>query len=86
MTEINASTGSVVNTITVGSDPFGIASDGTDVWVANYNDNTVSELDASTGSVIDTIPVGSGPAGLCSHGTDAWVANSGSDTVSQLAG
>jgi len=33
VTEIQASTGSVVNTIPVGGSPAGISSDGTDVWV-----------------------------------------------------
>ncbi|HXQ43194.1 MAG TPA: hypothetical protein VN816_01025, partial [Acidimicrobiales bacterium] len=61
VTELDASTGAVVQTIAVGSDPFGVSSDGTHVWVANNGGNTVTELDASTGAVVQTIAVGSGP-------------------------
>ena len=58
VTELNASTGAVVQTIAVGFNPDGVSSDGTHVWVANYGDNTVTELNASTGSVVQTIAVG----------------------------
>ena len=44
MTEIQASTGAVVNTIPVGTDPYRVSSDGTHVWVTNDADNTVSEI------------------------------------------
>ena len=63
VSEIDASTGTVVNTITVGSEPYGVSSDGTHVWVANCGGDTVSEIDASTGTVVNTIPVGSNPVG-----------------------
>ena len=76
VSEIDASTGTVVNTIPVGSDPLGVSSDGTHVWVTNYLDGTVSEIDASTGTVVNTIPVGSDPDGVSSDGTHVWVANS----------
>ena len=77
------SAATVVQTITVGSGPRGVSSDGTHVWVANWG-NTVTELNASTGSVIRTIPVGSDPYGVSSDGTHVWVANSGDDTVTEL--
>ena len=65
----------MVQTIGVGSDPTGVSSDGTHVWVTNTGDNTVTELDASTGSVVQTIAVGSFPTGVSSDGTHVWVAN-----------
>jgi len=70
-----ASAASVVQTITVGSAPYGISSDGTDVWVTSDSDNTVTEIDASTGAVVQTIAVGDGPVGVSSDGTDVWVTN-----------
>ena len=48
VTEIDASTGAVVQTITVGDDPAGISSDGTHVWVTNFGSKSVTELSAST--------------------------------------
>jgi YVTN family beta-propeller protein len=82
--ELDASDGSLVQTIPVGSSPDAISSDGTDVWVANFGDDTVTELDASDGSLVQTIPVGENPAGISSDGTHVWVANYGDDTVTEL--
>jgi YVTN family beta-propeller protein len=79
VTELDASTGAVVQTIGVGSGPEGISSDNADVWVANYgsgNGNTVTELDASTGAVVQTIGVGNFPPNsISSDGTHVWVAS-----------
>jgi len=80
----SASAAAVVNTIPVGSDPEGVSSDGTHVWVANYAGDTVSEIDASTGTVVNTIPVGSLPRGVSSDGTHVWVTNFDGDTVSEI--
>ncbi len=52
VSEIDASTGTVVNTITVGSAgsyPPGVSSDGTHVWVANAAAGTVSEIGIQKG-------------------------------------
>ena len=85
VTELDASTGAVVQTIGVGTAPYGVSSDGTHVWVANYDDNSVTELDASTGAVVQTIDVGNHPDAVSSDGTHVWVANLGDNTVSELA-
>ena len=61
VSEIEASSGTVIRTIPVGSDPDGVSSDGTHVWVTNSVEDTVSEIEASSGTVIRTIPVGSAP-------------------------
>jgi len=76
VSEIEASSGTVIRTIHVGS-PVGVSSDGTHVWVTNYGENTVSEIEASSGTVIRTIHVGSTPRGVSSDGTHVWVANGG---------
>jgi YVTN family beta-propeller protein len=79
-----ASAASLMQTIAVGSQPNGVSSDGTHVWVANNGSNAVSELNASTGSVVQTISVGTGPAGVSSDGTRVWVANNFDNTVTEL--
>ena len=88
LSEIDASTGTVVKTIPVGSEPTGVSSDGTHVWVTYLSGDTVSEIDASTGTVVNTIPVGTGTAyvteGVSSDGTHVWVTNSGDGTVSEI--
>jgi YVTN family beta-propeller protein len=77
-------TGVTVGTTTVGNRPLAVSSDGTHVWVANYDSNTVSELNASDGSLVQTIPVGSAPRGISSDGDDVWVADEASDAVTEL--
>ena len=86
VTEIDALTGAVVQTIPVGRSPVGVFSDGTHVWVANGESDpaTVTEIDASTGAVVQTIAVGSGDTiGVSSDGTHVWVTN-GYATVTEL--
>jgi YVTN family beta-propeller protein len=85
VTELNASTGAVVQTIGVGSTAYAVSSDGTHVWVTNGSSSTVTELNASTGAVVQTIGVGSFPAGVSSDGTHVWVANHDSNTVTEIA-
>ena len=85
VTELNASTGGVVQTIPVGNGPDAISSDGTHVWVSNESDNTVTELDASTGAVVQTIGVGSDPRGVSSYGSHVWVSNEGDNSLTELA-
>ncbi len=84
VSEIEASSGTVIRTISVGSHPVGVSSDGTHVWVANGGEWTVSEIEASSGEVIRCIPVGRDPVGVSSDGTHVWVANYFEDTVSEI--
>jgi YVTN family beta-propeller protein len=71
VSEIDASTGAVVNTIAVAG--FGLSSDGTDVWVASIGDGSLTEIDASSGTVVRTIELGGEPWGVSSDGTHVWV-------------
>jgi YVTN family beta-propeller protein len=90
VTELDASTGAVIQTIPdgAGATPItgGVSSDGAHVWVTNLFANTVSELNASTGSLIQAIGVGGGPRAVSSDGTHVWVANTTGPTgsVSEL--
>ena len=76
--------GGNVGTFTVGSDPFDLCFDGTNMWVTNSGGTTVTKLLAATGAVIGTYSVGSAPFGICFDGTNMWVANSGGSTVTKL--
>ena len=88
VTELNASDGSLVQTIPVGAGPKWLSTDGTHVWVANFTDNTVTELNASDGSLVQNIFVGSQPKGISSDGTHVWVTSGGTGpgngTVTEL--
>ncbi len=50
VSEIEASSGTVIHTIPVGTGALGVSSDGTHVWVTNDREGTVSEIEASSGT------------------------------------
>jgi YVTN family beta-propeller protein len=80
----------IIRTIPVGGHPWGVSSDGTHVWVANFGElfsysEPVSEIDASSGTVIRTIPVRASGVGVSSDGTHVWVTNYDEEgTVSEI--
>src|SRR5262249_10243894 len=59
----------VVATIPVGSQPFGVAVNPTTnrVYVANMSSNNVSVIDAATNMVVATVPVSSTPRGVAAN-------------------
>ena len=85
VTEINASTGSVVQTI-----PRGRRSRSPSPRTAptsGWRTRTATRSPSSTprpGAVVQTIAVGSGPDAISSDGTHVWVANQGDNTVTEL--
>jgi YVTN family beta-propeller protein/uncharacterized repeat protein (TIGR03803 family) len=85
---INIPTGQVVNSILVGSGPWGaaISPDQTQVYVSNSQSNSVSVVNAASGGVVANIPVGSSPLGVAftPDGTAAYVVNSASNNVSVI--
>jgi YVTN family beta-propeller protein len=85
---INTATNTVVATVSVGANPFGVAvtPDGSRVYVTNEGSNTVSVIDTATNTVTATVPVGDSPAGVAVNpaGTSVYVANRGSNTVSVI--
>jgi hypothetical protein len=76
--------GGNVGTYTIGTTGYGCCFDGTNIWVANFSDNTVSKLLASTGAVIGTYATGSGPTGVCFDGLNIWISNFTDGTVTKL--
>ncbi len=63
---INTATNTVVTTITVGIDAFGVtvSPDGGFVYVTNGGADTLSVIDTSTNTVTATVTVGTGPGGV----------------------
>jgi len=63
-----------------GTYPHGITSDGTNLWVTDYADSSLSCMDPATGSILDTVPLSIGtnrnPRGAAWDGEHIWVASS----------
>jgi DNA-binding beta-propeller fold protein YncE len=68
--------------------PDAIAVDGTHVWVANANDNSVTKLRASTGALVKILSASSYgfgvPDAIAADGTHVWVANQTGNSVTEL--
>src|SRR5579862_1115837 len=64
-------------TFAVGKGPTGVAFDGTNIWVTNEADHTVTVLLASNGQITNTIGLlpGSNPYGVAFDGAYMWVAD-----------
>lgn len=82
VTELQASSGAVVNTIPLSGNPSGnpngIAFDGANIWLTAGSPNgpVLIELQASTGAVLGTYSFGgNAPNGVAFDGTNLWVAN-----------
>jgi hypothetical protein len=84
VTKLRASDGARLGAFRVGTNPFGVAFDGADIWAPNYSDNSVTKLRASDGATLGTFAVGRGPFGVAFDGANIWVTNANSNTVSKL--
>jgi DNA-binding beta-propeller fold protein YncE len=54
-----------------------MAFDGSNIWVTNGADNTVTKLRASSGALLGTYPVGLRPDMAAFDGSNVWVTNDG---------
>lgn len=88
---IDTTTNVVINTVTVGASPYGVAvlslsSNLARVYVSDHGSDTVSVINPSTQTVVAVINVGQLPAGVAvlPNGNRVYVANTGSGTVSVI--
>ena len=72
-----------VGTFQVGSDPEGIAFDGTNMWVTNYGSENVTEL-LPDGGRLGLVTVGSDPEGIAFDGTNMWVTHDFGSSITEL--
>ena len=71
---LDEATGEIEQTIAVGDSPTGIAIDENGVWVANFNDATVSHIDPETNAAVgDAVVVGGKPGGIAAGDDYIWV-------------
>ena len=82
--KIRVSDGRLVGTYSVGPKPFGLAFDGSYVWVATRGDDTVSRLRPSDGTIVGSYPV-QGASEILFDGEHIWAYSPGvGDTLSKL--
>jgi len=76
--------GAVAQTVTVGTQPFFAAFDGTNIWVPNFLDSTVTVVRAATGTVVATLSANglTNPSQAAFDGQRILVANNGASIVS----
>ena len=69
--------------VATGNGPAALAFDGTNIWVADVNDRTVSKLYPLDGSVLGTYPLASNsqPMALAFDGQNLWVSEYPSGVV-----
>ena len=86
---VDTASNTVVATVPVGSNPFGVAvsPDGARVYVTNFGSSNVSVIAIASNTVVATVPVGSRPYGVAvsPDGAFAYVANFSSSNVSVIA-
>jgi YVTN family beta-propeller protein len=96
VSEISASTGQVIKTVSAGPGPEGIAYGNGYIWVTDQGVrgySTVTQINPSTGEAIRSIPVGIMPTSITYGNGAVWVVNFESDrlpftfgTVSEISG
>jgi DNA-binding beta-propeller fold protein YncE len=72
--------------VKVGSQPYGVAFDGKNIWTANFADapGSVTKIRARDGKVLSTYKVGHQPLGVTFDGENIWVADNFDNTVTKL--
>lgn len=73
-----------VESFPVGNGPYSITSDGANIWVTNFLDDTVTKLRASDGVPLGTFSAGDDPSFITFDGTNIWVSNFLGDSVTKL--
>jgi DNA-binding beta-propeller fold protein YncE len=84
VTVLQASNGQITETLalTKGASPYGVAFDGSAMWVANFN-GSVAVCYPGGGSC-GGFSLGANPLGLAFDGTNMWVTNHGGNSVTKI--
>jgi YVTN family beta-propeller protein len=81
---IDASTGRLKGGIAVGARPTAVAVGEGSVWVANFDEQTLSRVDPVTRKELTRIPAGGAPTGLAVGDGFVWVTHGFVGTVSRI--
>jgi DNA-binding beta-propeller fold protein YncE len=72
--------------LAAGTDPWGVAFDGNNLWFSSYaSENTsVYKVSPATGAIIGTYTVGNQPEGVTFDGTYIWVAANTGNNLTRI--
>jgi YVTN family beta-propeller protein len=76
--------GKITKSVAVGAAPVALASSPDALWVANFDDRTITHVDPNTGQTVRTIPVDNAPAGIAASNASVWVA-AGLNEIDQIS-
>src|SRR5438105_14645799 len=79
-----AAQGGIIETFPVGSFPIHLAFDGANIWVTNYDDDTVTKVRESDGALLGTFPVSGGPYSITFEDAYIWVGSVNHNTLNKL--
>ena len=82
--QIDPATNRVVREIAVGTSPSLVAASRDAVWVANFDDKTLSRIDPAGGREVKRIAAGGAPTGLAAGVGAVWVTHSYDGTLSRV--
>jgi len=83
VTKADPRTGRVLERIATGTAPAAIASGGSNVWIADSFDNTLTRV-AETGAITATTEVGQAPSAIAVGSDAVWVADADDDNVKRV--
>ena len=72
------------STFSTGTGPYGVAFDGTNIWVTNLGSSNVTKRRVFDGLNLGTFSTGASPSGIAFDGANIWVVSSGGNAVTKL--
>ena len=81
---IDAETGHLEGSVAVGARPIAVVAGEGSLWVANFDEQTVSRVDPATRREVARVPAGGAPTGLAVGDGFVWVTHGFGGTVSQI--
>jgi len=81
---LRASNGMVLQTLTAGSGPNGVAFDGDSMWVANFDDANIMKFRVRDYKLLGTFPLSSLPGLVAFDGANVCVDRNGGRGVAKM--
>lgn len=84
LANIELEKGEIIAQVEVGNGSKDVVFDGTNLWVSNFSDRSISVVDPTNKNLVVTIEVGRGPTELLFDGNNVWVINSNDNSITVI--